>query len=176
MADYNLGPYRPRPRGEFVSSENYRYLDIVTYNGGSYICINLDTIDGIAVAGVLPTGSVESELYWQALAEKGEKGDMADGYNSFITVSNGVWDFNNSDKIIIPENAPDTLEISNAYNGCCGVILTTKDLTLPSNSNYSIDYNYISCMTNQYYMYTFVYGSHIGDSDKFIWNRTVIDQ
>ena len=44
MADYNLGPYRPRPRGVFSSIEMYRYLDIVEYNGSSYININYDKI------------------------------------------------------------------------------------------------------------------------------------
>ena len=78
MADYNLGPYRPRPRGVFSNIEMYRYLDIVEYNGSSYININYDTIDGIACIGVSPEGENESELYWMPIAKRGEKGDTAE--------------------------------------------------------------------------------------------------
>ena len=46
MAEYNLGPFRIRPMGIFDSSKSYRFLDLVAYNGGSYVCINMDTIDG----------------------------------------------------------------------------------------------------------------------------------
>lgn len=176
MPDYNLGPFRIRPRGEFISSEHYRFLDLVSYNGGSYLCCNMDTIDGVAVTGVLPEGQTKSELYWQCLAHKGEKGDIGGSYNEFIEVTDGVWDFDRSDKIIIPESGSDDIQISNAYNGCCGIILTNKDLSLPPNSDYSIDFNYVTCGTNQYYMYTFVYGLFNSTSERFIWNRTVIDR
>ena len=61
------------------------------------------------------------------------------------------------------------------YDGCCGVIITKKNLELPSNSDYSIDYNFITVGTNQYYMYTFIYGKNIiTNTNKYIWNRTVI--
>ena len=53
MADFNLGVYRPRPMGAFDPTENYRYLDIVTYDGASYININLDTIDGLMAHGII---------------------------------------------------------------------------------------------------------------------------
>ena len=176
MADYNLGPFRIRPRGQFDSSSNYKYLDLVTYDGGSYICINLDTIDGVGVIGILPTGDASSESYWQLIATKGEQGDPPDSYNNFITVNNGHWDYSKSDKIFIPNTAPDTLDIINVYNGCCGIILTEKELDLPVNSDYSIDFNYVTIFPNQYYMYTFVYGHCMSLNDKFIWNRTVIEQ
>lgn len=172
MADYNLGPFRIRPRGEFKSSESYRYLDLVTYNGGSYVCINLDTIDGIAVTGVLPEGQASSESYWQCIAHKGDKGDTGDQYKNFITITDGLWDYSKSDKIIIPDNGSVNLAIINVYDGCCGVVLSSKELDLPYNSEYSIDFNYISCSTNQYYMYTFIYTP----SNKFSWNRTVINK
>ena len=173
MADYNLGPFRIRPRGEFDSNESYRFLDLVTYNGGSYICINNDTIDGTSVSGVLPTGENASETYWQLIAAKGDKGS---GYQEFLTVTNGIWDFSKSDKIIIPDSAGSILNITNIYSGCCGLILTKKELELPVNSDYSIDFWYTSCGTNQYYMYTFVYGGYEVNRDTFIWNRTVINK
>ena len=173
MADYNLGPFRIRPRGEFDPSEAYRFLDLVSYNGSSYVCINNDTIDGVSVTGVLPAGQDSSELYWQLIASKGDKGS---GYQEYLTVTNGVWDFSKSDKIIIPDSAEDTLTITNIYSGCCGLILTTKELELPVNSDYSIDFWYVSCGTNQYYMYTFVYGGYGTHRDTFVWNRTVVNR
>lgn len=176
MTEYNMGPYRIRPCNEFDPTKSYRYLDLVTYDGGSYLCCNMDTIDGIAVTGVLPTGQPQSKLYWQCIGSRGEKGETGNGYKEFISITNGVWDFSKSDKIIIPDNGSDTLLISNVSNGCCGVILTSKELTLPTNSEYSIDFNYVTCGTNQYYMYTFIYGAYDGSNNKFIWNRTVINQ
>ena len=176
MAEYDLGPYRIRTCGEFDSTRAYKYLDIVTYNGGSYICCNLDTIDGTAAIGILPEGEHRSNLYWQCIALRGEKGETGDSYKSFINVTNGKWDFSLSDKIVIPEGAPDTLEISNVYNGCCGIILSQKELELPTNSDYSIDFYYVTRNATQYYMYTFVYGACISSNKKFIWNRTVINQ
>lgn len=180
--EYNLGPYRLRMRGDFMTNNAagdpvyYKYLDIVRYNGGSYICCNLDTIDGMGVTGVLPEGQVTSDLYWQCIAKRGEKGEPGDSYKSFITVANGKWNYNDSDKIIIPDTGSSSLEILNPYDGCCGLILTKKNLQLPTNSEYSIDFNYITPNATQYYMYTFVYGSFISSNKKFIWNRTVIDQ
>ncbi len=178
MAEYDLGPYRVRPRGEFNNSTIYHYLDVVTYNGGSYICCNLDSIDHDSAVGIKPVGDtvVDSTMYWQCIGSKGDKGDKGDTYIGFIEVLDGKWDYAESDKIVIPELGSDTLEINNAYDGCCGLILTTKELELPTNSEYSIDFNYVTRNATQYYMYTFVYGSCISENKKFIWNRTVINQ
>lgn len=175
MAEYNLGPFRIRPRGEFNPSENYRFLDLVTYNGGSFVCINMDTVDGTAAVGILPEGESKSQLYWQCIAHKGDKGDIG-GYQNFIKIEDGIWDYSESDKIIIPDECTiNTLDITNVYNGCCGIVLTNKDLELPVNSEFSIDYNYATCNANQYYIYTFIYGSYITENNKFIWNRTVVN-
>lgn len=177
MADFNLGPYRPKPRGEFNSTTPYKYLDIVAYNGGSYICCNLDTIDGDAVIGVLPTGETRSEIYWQCVGAKGEKGDIGEEYLGFKTITDGIWDFSQTDKILIPDSATtDRINIINVYNGCCGLIITKKILNLPSNSNYALDYNYITANSNQYYLYTFIYGATpFNSNNRFIWKRTVIN-
>ena len=115
-------------------------------------------------------------MYWQCIGSKGDKGDRGDAYIGFIEVLDGEWDYTESDKIVIPELGSDTLEINNVYDGCCGLILTTKELELPANSEYSIDFNYVNRNATQYYMYTFVYGSCISENKKFIWNRTVINQ
>lgn len=174
MADFNLGPFRIRPRGVFNANNSYRFLDLVFYNGGSYILINQNAIDGNEISGILPAGSTNSEDYWQCIVERGEKGDTADQYPAFITVTDGNWDFSETDKIIIPEGANTILNITNIYNGCCGLILSTEELTLPENSDRSIDFYYVEVRANQYYMYTFVYGGIV--DDRFIWNRTVITE
>lgn len=178
MAEYDLGPYRVRPRGEFNNSITYHYLDLVTYNGGSYICCNLDNIDHGSVIGVKPTGDtvVDSTMYWQCIGSKGDKGDKGDTYAGFIEVNDGIWDYSISDKIIIPKDCNNELTINGVYNGCCGLILTPEDLVLPLNSECSIDFNYVTPNATQYYMYTFVYVSYNSNNNKFIWNRTVINQ
>ena len=176
MADYNMGPFRISPRGEFDGTESYRFLDLVTFNGSSYLCINFDTIDGTACIGVAPSGQVQSPLYWQLIASRGEVGPTPDFYQGFMKVSNGIWDYERTDKIFIPSDATDELGIQNVYNGCCGIILTEKDLSLPYNSDYSVDFNYIPRGTNQYYMYSFVYGNPYGSGNRFIWNRSVYNK
>lgn len=64
MAKTSLGKVAILPRGEYSSIENYKRLDIVTYNGSSYLC--LQDCTGI---------DVTNAEYWQILAEKGDKGD-----------------------------------------------------------------------------------------------------
>ena len=93
MADYNLGPYRPNPKGEYDGTESYRFLDWVTYQGCSYLCINYDTIDGTACIGKLPTGEEDSELYWMCTASKGDDPAPEDfEYPGFEQVENNEWD------------------------------------------------------------------------------------
>ena len=173
----NLGPYRLRPRGEFDPKASYRFLDWVTYQGSSYACINYDTIDGTACIGVLPEGGSNSELYWQCLAKRGEPGLIEVEYLPIGNLEDGVWDFDITDKIYVEESFVDTLKIINVYNGCCGAILTKNtNLLLPTNSDYSIDFNYVTITNpNQYYLYTFIYAD-MGAGSRFIWNRTVINQ
>ena len=123
MADYGLGPFRVRPRGKFDPTTKYRFLDWVSYEGGSYLLINQDTLneDG-EIIGVLPTGQEESELWWQCIAEPGKEGPVADQYYGFTEITDGQWDYSVTDKITIPEDGVTTLNITNAYNGCCGVV------------------------------------------------------
>ena len=177
MATHNLGPFRMRPRGKFSSKESYRFLDFVSYNGSSYLCINEDLIDGTAVVGVLPSGAHSSEAYWQCIAEKGEPGLIEVEYLPIGNLEDGIWDFDITDKIYVEESFTDTLDITNVYDGCCGAILTkNSNLILPANSDYSIDFNYINITNaNQYYLYTFIY-ANMGAGSRFIWNRTVINK
>ena len=173
----NLGPFRIRPCGKFSSERAYRFLDLVTYKGGSYLCSNYDTIDGTAVIGVLPIGSNDSEAYWQCIAEKGEPGLIEVEYLPIGNLEDGIWDFDITDKIYVEESFTKTLSIENVYDGCCGAILTkNRSLRLPDNSDYSIDFNYVNITNaNQYYLYTFIY-ANMGAGSRFIWNRTVINR
>lgn len=175
MADFNLGAYRPRPMGDFNTSQSYRYLDIVKYDGGSYININLDTIDGEACIGIAPKGQAQSSLYWQCLAEKGEKGDIADSYSPYIRINDGNWDYRNGDKAVIPDNGSTAINITNVYDGCCGIIVTKNELQLPSNSLYSLDFNYVTKTEQEYYLYTFTYVNIGSNSYMFMWNRSVMN-
>jgi len=175
--DINLGKYRVRPCGDFSPTKSYEYLDLVSYEGGSYICINYDTIDGTACIGVLPEGSQNSEEYWQCIAEKGDPGLLEAEYLPIGQLDDvGVWDFSITDKVYIAADFTKTLTISNVREGDCGAILTrNRDLKLPVNSDYAADFY---CMgitnSNQYYMYTFIY-ANMGAGNRFIWKRSVIN-
>lgn len=169
----NLGPIRLRPRGEFDPTIQYKFFDWVTYQGSSYVCINDDIIDGISNIGILPVGEQKSSIYWHLLAGKGQKGELADRYANFYDLEDNVWDYNITDKIFIGDNFDITkqIEIINAYDGCCGMILTKNgDILLPSNSSYNISFDYMTITKTQFYIYSFIYNEAL---DKFIWNRAV---
>jgi hypothetical protein len=91
----NLGKVATTPKGEYNDSIKYLKLDVVTYNGSSYVSLK-ESI------GNLPTNTE----YWQLLASKGEKGES--GY----TPIKGVDYFTPSD--IASLNIPrDTEDLSN---------------------------------------------------------------
>ena len=174
--DYDLGPIRPRPRGEWVKGVEYRYLDIVYYDGGSYICSDINTLDGSSICvNIPPTDPINGSSFWQCLAVKGDKGESPDVYLPYVEVTNGIWDYGTTDKIIIPDDAStDTINIVNVYNGCCGIIITRKELILPSNSYKSTDFNFINIVTAEdRYFYTFTY-LDTGSLGNFIWHRSVV--
>ena len=186
--EINLGAFRINPRGEFDPNQQYEFLDAVTYNGSSYLCINNDIIDGVSNIGILPEGEQKSELYYMLLAHKGDQGDIAPHYESFITLEDRIWDYSKSDKIIIPEDMVFDEEnnirliINNVYDGCCGMILTeNKNVVLPTNSDYSADFDYmdldnsVNNRKGQYYMYSFVCRQIGVNKFVLIWHRTVIN-
>ena len=171
MSDIHLGPFRINPRGELNPSKQYKFLDLITYRGSAYLNINNDIIDGTASIGQLPVDYGTPTKYYMLLCKKGDKGDIADRYDSFITINNNNWDYSKSDKIKLGAGYDNTkpINISNVYDGCCGMIKTDKDIILPNNvSDVSVDFYYCTLLENQYYIYTFVY-----DGSRFIWNRTV---
>lgn len=65
MATKILGKVAIMPKGEFNELTEYQVLDLVTYQGSSYISLQKTT-------GNLPT----DEEYWQLVAEKGDKGEQ----------------------------------------------------------------------------------------------------
>lgn len=60
----NLGKVATTPKGEYNSATTYLRLDVVLYNGSSYVCLKESV-------GNLPTNTE----YWQLMASKGDKGD-----------------------------------------------------------------------------------------------------
>lgn len=172
MSDYNMGPYRINPKGEFRPDKRYKFLDAVTYNGSQYVNIYKED----TTIGVLPSDTDPEALErWALSAEKGEKGDKPELYDEFLTVEDGAWDYSLSDKIFIPDTSNNILEISNVYNGCCGIIVSALDIVLPTSSDKAIDYDLLAAYTNQYYLYSFICVDY-GTGLRYIWNRKVIDK
>lgn len=68
----DIGKVAITPRKDYKNEQTYEWLDVVTYNGASYMCIVEDDCTGI-----VPTNTD----YWQLLAkggDTGEKGDKGD--------------------------------------------------------------------------------------------------
>lgn len=63
MATKILGKVAITPKGEYNNATTYQSLDLITYEGGSYLALK-ETI------GNLPTNNE----YWQLIAEKGQDG------------------------------------------------------------------------------------------------------
>ena len=104
MAVNNLGAFRLNPTGKFNPERQYEFLDMVEYEGSSYVCINDDIIDGVSNIGIVPVGQEKSSLYYHLVAAKGDKGDIADKYDGFLKLDSNIWDYSLSDKVLIPEN------------------------------------------------------------------------
>lgn len=61
----DLGNVAPNPRGDYSAEATYEYLDLVVYQGGSYLCIT-DTSKGVAPE------SGKTTAVWQVLALPGD--------------------------------------------------------------------------------------------------------
>lgn len=84
MARTDLGAISLIPRGAYSAATAYKKLDVVTYDGGSYMCIGEST-------GNLPTNAT----YWQQLAAKGDRGPAgADGLGAG-DMTKSVYDTDN---------------------------------------------------------------------------------
>lgn len=64
----DLGNISPNPRGEYDEKVSYEYLDLISYQGGSYLCLaEPKTI----VSGIAPKAGQNTEV-WQMIALPGE--------------------------------------------------------------------------------------------------------
>lgn len=66
----DLGNISPNPKGEYSDSEVYEYLDLVNYQGGSYLCL---AELGTTITNIPPEEN-KTTLYWQSVASKGDNG------------------------------------------------------------------------------------------------------
>lgn len=62
-----LGKVAITPKGEYNNATTYQNLDLITYQGGSYLALKETT-------GNLPTNNE----YWQLIAEKGKDGEKGE--------------------------------------------------------------------------------------------------
>ena len=69
------------PVGEWSEEETYIYLNLVTYEGSSYIAIVTEV-----PAGTLPTDTE----YWQLAAERGQDGDLLNPVDYDTQVTNKI--------------------------------------------------------------------------------------
>ena len=64
----DLGNISPNPRGEYDEKASYEYLDLISYQGGSYLCLaEPKTI----ASGIAPKAGQNTEV-WQMIALPGE--------------------------------------------------------------------------------------------------------
>lgn len=66
-SETDLGNVSPNPRGEYDPKEAYEYLDLVSYQGGSYLCL---TELGTTIIGTAPEPGHNTE-FWQMLTLPG---------------------------------------------------------------------------------------------------------
>ena len=67
-SETDLGNVSPNPRGEYDPETSYEYLDIVNYEGGSYLCL---AELGTTVTGVAPAHGKNTDT-WQLLTLPGD--------------------------------------------------------------------------------------------------------
>lgn len=68
-------------RGEWALNTIYADMDIVTYNGGTYVC----TVPHTSTNSNKPTGTAQANTYWDVLAAPGQTGQPGGGLPSFNT-------------------------------------------------------------------------------------------
>lgn len=66
-SETDLGNVSPNPRGEYDPKEAYEYLDLVSYQGGSYLCL---TELGTTIIGTAPEPGRNTDI-WQMLTLPG---------------------------------------------------------------------------------------------------------
>lgn len=63
----DLGNVSPNPRGEYVPGTEYEYLDLVTFEGGSYICLA-----ELGTTTTEPPESGKNTKFWQCMTIPGD--------------------------------------------------------------------------------------------------------
>lgn len=120
----NLGKVATTPKGEYSNETTYIRLDIVSYNGSSYVCLKESV-------GNLPTNTE----YWQLIASKGDTGAKGqDGQDGYTPVK-GVDYFTQEDiaSLNIPSKTSDITNdsgfITNSVNNLVNYYLKNEIYT-----------------------------------------------
>ena len=102
MAKTNLGKVVITPKGEYDPSKTYCWLDVVRYNGSSYLARK-------TISGITPTDG-ENYILLVAKGDKGEKGDSFEIYKTYPTTYDMNYDFYNVPEgkfVLISSNVED---------------------------------------------------------------------
>ena len=83
----DLGNVSPNPRGEYDNAAKYEYLDLVTMQGGSYLCL---AELGQTITGTAPEPGKTTEL-WQCLAMPGDRTpEYTDAHDKVVRLAKEV--------------------------------------------------------------------------------------
>lgn len=83
----DLGNVSPNPRGEYDNAAKYEYLDLVSMQGGSYLCI---AELGQTITGTAPEPGKTTEL-WQCLAMPGDRTpEYTDAHDKVVRLAKEV--------------------------------------------------------------------------------------
>ena len=83
----DLGNVAPNPRGNFDSTAKYEYLDLVSMQGGSYLCI---AELGQTITGIAPEAGKNTE-HWQCVAIPGNMTpEYTDAYGKVVRLAREV--------------------------------------------------------------------------------------
>ena len=81
MANIIIGRVAPLFKGEYDSAQKYNRMDIVSYQGSSYVCMYDET------SNILPT----DETKWLLVAAKGDTGQV----ETYLDFEQGINTYNN---------------------------------------------------------------------------------
>ena len=83
----DLGNVSPNPRGNYDNAAKYEYLDLVTMQGGSYLCL---AKLGQTITGTAPESGKTTE-YWQCLAMPGDRTpEYTDAHDKVVRLAREV--------------------------------------------------------------------------------------
>lgn len=86
-AETDLGNIAPNPMGDYNSAAEYEYLDLVTMQGGSYLCL---AELGQTITGTAPEPGKTTEL-WQCLAMPGDRTpEYTDAHDKVVRLAKEV--------------------------------------------------------------------------------------